>query len=595
MWKRPSISTYLISLNMLLLGLLFPVFSFLFMKEITHLRDIQLERNINTIRQSLATSSAAMVRSTALSANEALAGFDFSFLQNLLNEVSHDDPEIKSCMIIDRKQTIVAHSDETKIGSALTRPHDSKIARLLSSTFPESIMPNNPPSAAGLKVEIIWPENPEGSGESMTAAFPIYISNSLWGIIRCDHSMTTVNQQISQAKEEWTKQLHQAKNYFIGLLIFFLGIGFIIAILLTRSFVRSTQILHTGVQQVALGDLDIEIPTQGVVCEEFLDLIFAFNSMTERLRDSQHKLEDYSRSLEEKVLKRTRALRETQQILVQQAHEAGLAEMAVGVLHNIGNAITPAQVSATVLINHLSSSPLRQRLDQSLAPLRDSLETSRELSPQERQKFTTLLRHLPASLTEEYDRAIRELKEIRDKHYHIETIIKLQMRYAKVTEHTGLVSISQLAQDAINIVADAITKRHIALTIDLQKTPMIRAEESKILQIMVNLIKNAYESMDAEGSTIRKLTVFTGVRPDKPGWVIFSVKDTGCGFTTEEKKHLFTYGYTTKKRGSGFGLHSCANTIIACHGSLEATSPGPGQGAEFSILLPVTDESTDSI
>ncbi|MDP2105269.1 MAG: ATP-binding protein, partial [Desulfobulbaceae bacterium] len=385
-------------------------------------------------------------------------------------------------------------------------------------------------------------------------------------------------------------QLHQAKNYFIGLLVFFLGAGFVIAILLTRSFVRSTQILHTGVQQVAMGDLDMEISIQGVVCEEFLDLIFSFNSMTERLKDSQRKLEDYSRSLEDKVLERTQALHETQQILVQQAHEAGLAEMAVGVLHNIGNAITPAKVATTVLSNQLTASPLRHRLEQALTPLRDYLNGSRELSPQERQKFATLLHHLPTSLIEEYDRTIRELKDIQDKHHHIETIIKLQMRYAKVKEYTELVDISRLAQDAIKIIADAITKRHITLMLDIQETPLIRTEESKILQVMVNLIKNSYEAMDTTDVSTRELTVFTGVCPSKPDWVLFSVKDTGCGFTAEEKLQLFNYGYSTKQRGSGFGLHSCANTIIANHGIIEATSAGPGKGAEFSILLPITAE-----
>ncbi|MBA3014699.1 MAG: hypothetical protein KKD63_08265 [Proteobacteria bacterium] len=589
MWKRPSISTYLITMNMLLLGLLFPAFSFLFMKEITHLRDTQLERNINTIRQSLTTSMTSMVRSTALSANEAVAGYNFTFLQNLLAEVSLDDQEIKSCMIIDQHQMIVAHSDKTQIGSALTRAADKRISTLLTSKFPPSIQSNMTSSKAELKAEIIWPDKEEADGV-MTAAFPIYLSNALWGIIRCDHSTTTVNQQITQAKEEWAIQLHQAKNYFIGLLVFFLGAGFVIAILLTRSFVRSTQILHTGVQQVAMGDLDMEISIQGVVCEEFLDLIFSFNSMTERLKDSQRKLEDYSRSLEDKVLERTQALHETQQILVQQAHEAGLAEMAVGVLHNIGNAITPAKVATTVLSNQLTASPLRHRLEQALTPLRDYLNGSRELSPQERQKFATLLHHLPTSLIEEYDRTIRELKDIQDKHHHIETIIKLQMRYAKVKEYTELVDISRLAQDAIKIIADAITKRHITLMLDIQETPLIRTEESKILQVMVNLIKNSYEAMDTTDVSTRELTVFTGVCPSKPDWVLFSVKDTGCGFTAEEKLQLFNYGYSTKQRGSGFGLHSCANTIIANHGIIEATSAGPGKGAEFSILLPITAE-----
>lgn len=588
MWKRPSISTYLISMNMVLLGLLFPLFSYLFMQKMIALQDIQLERNITTIRQSLATSSASLVRSTALSANEALAGFDFTFLQNLLSEVSHDDPEIQSCMVVDRKQTVVAHSDKTRIGSILKNPTDTRIAKLLASKFPETAQPDTGGIERGPRVEIIWPESTENEA-AMTAAFPLYSGSTLWGTIRCDHSMAEVNTQTTQAKKEWAKQLQQGKHFFFGLLILFLSAGFVIAVILTRSFVRSTQILHTGVQQVAGGDFEREIPTRGVVCEEFVGLVSAFNIMTQRLRDNQRQLEEYSRSLEEKVLQRTQDLQEAQRILVQQAHEAGLAEMAVGVLHNIGNAITPAQVAANILSNQLAASPLRQRLEQSLTPLRDFLEGTRDLSPQEQQTYGELIRHLPASLREEYDRTITELNEICDKHHHIETIIKLQMRYAKISDQTGLVNVASLAQDAINITANDIAKRKITVTMNLEETPPIRAEETKLLQVMVNLIKNSYEAMDAHPDGKREITISTGVRDGEPPSVLFSVKDNGCGFSPEDKTKIFTYGYSTKKRGSGFGLHSCANTILANHGSLEALSRGQGQGAEFSILLPLED------
>jgi len=581
MLKRPTISVYLISMNMVLLGLLFPSFSYLLMQEVIHLRDTQLERNIATIRQSLAIRSASLVRSTALSAKEAVAGFDFTFLQNLLTEVNRDDPGITSCMVLDINNTVVAHSDHSQIGS--TAPASKIIAQAPARAYAKYTP----------EVSFYWPEDIDAGG-IMTASFPIYSGDFLWGAIRCDYSLAEVSQQIDQAKDEWTLQLQQVKRYFLVLLTVFLSAGFAIAILLTRSFVRTTHVLHRGVQQVASGALDQEISEHGVVCEEFAGLVAAFNTMTGRLRDSQHQLEDYSRSLEGKVLERTRDLEEAQRIMVQQAHEAGLAEMAVGVLHNIGNAITPAQVAATVLSNQLADSPLRVRLEPSLKPLRESLEGGRDLSPQERQRSAALLRHLPASLNEEFDRAIRELKDIRDKHHHIETIIKLQMRYAQITEHTGLVDTAQLAQDAIHIAADAIAKRHIALTLKLEETPPVRTEKSKLLQVMINLIKNGYEAMDDIQGGTREMTISTGVRRGAPDQVMFSVKDSGCGFTAEDKEQLFAFGYSTKERGSGFGLHSCANAIIASHGTIEAVSRGPGYGAEFIVLLPVAEQGTDS-
>jgi signal transduction histidine kinase len=273
--------------------------------------------------------------------------------------------------------------------------------------------------------------------------------------------------------------------------------------------------------------------------------------------------------------------------MVQQAHEAGLAEMAVGVLHNIGNAITPAQVGAITLSRHLAESPLRVLLGPSLEPLWEFLAEKRELSAEERTRLSKIIKHLPNSINEEFDFAINELHDISDKHHHIESIIKLQMRYARLMDNPGLIDINRLAQDAINLLADTISKRRIAMEIKLTETPLVRAEESKLLQVMVNLIKNGYESMDASAGEIRKLTIETGVvESDEPPSVFFSVQDTGHGFTAEEKSHLFVFGYSTKERGSGFGLHSCANYMIANHGAIKAESPGLNLGAKFTVCLP---------
>jgi len=581
--KRPTISIYLVSMNMLLLGVLFPIFSYLFMREMVHLRDIQLERNINTIRQALATRSSSLVRSTALSAKEAIAGFDFTFLQHLLLEVTQDDPEIRSCMVVDQDQTVVAHNDKRLVGSILPPPDHKRIAALIATKFPATL------ANSETEVQFFWPENEDKTNDRriMEAAFPIYSGNTLWGIIRCGYSLQTIDKQIAQAKTEWADQLRQIKHYFAYLLAGFLLIGFIIAILLTRSFVRATQVLHSGVRQVAGGKLDLEIRLPGgIVCEEFAGLVTSFNAMTEKLRLSHRQLDDYSKSLEEKVEERTKALHEAQGLMVQQAHEAGLAEMAVGVLHNIGNAITPAQIGAMTLGRHLAESPLRTKLGQSLEPLQEFLAGQRELNFDEKERFAKIIEHLPAGINEEFDYAVNELHDINDKHRHIENIIKLQMRYARLMDNPGLTDINRLAKDAINLLADALNKRQIEVKTDLAETPPVRAEESKLLQVMVNLIKNGYEAMDASPNATKKLTIETRVEPGAPPAVLFSVRDTGCGFTEEGKTHLFAFGYSTKERGSGFGLHSCANYMIANHGAIEAESPGPNLGARFTVRLP---------
>lgn len=581
MRKRPTISVYLLGMNMVLLCVLFPAFSYFILRETVQLRDIQLDRNINMIRQGLVIRSASLVRNTAMIAREAVAGFDFTFLQNLVAEVVRDDPEILYCMIMDRSRTVIAHNDSNLVGSRLNGERDDKAGLLMEKTFPAQRSSGKTP------VEYFWPEKGKGGDKVLEAVFPIYSGETLWGVLRCGYTLAPLEEEIVRAQAEWTAQMRQATiNFLYILLVFFLA-GLAVVTLLTRFFVRATSVLHAGVRQVAAGDLDREIALPDMACEEFVDLAASFNSMTEKLRLMRQQLDDYARSLERKVEERTQALEEAQDIMVRQAHEAGMAEMAVGVLHNIGNAITPAQVGATTLCNHLAESPLRSRLEEAVSPLRDFLEGKRLLAQEEKEYCLDILRHLPAAVTEEFDRTVNELRSIIGKHRHIESIIRLQMRYARLMDNSENLDINRLVQDALKILAYDIGKRHITVEMRLGEVPPVKAEEAKLLQVLVNLIKNGYEAMDGFLGKERELAITTNTREDNGQLlVLFSVKDTGCGFTEEEKKRFFSFGYSTKERGSGFGLHACANYMIANNGFIEAESEGPGKGARFTVLLP---------
>ncbi|MBI4794044.1 MAG: HAMP domain-containing protein [Deltaproteobacteria bacterium] len=571
-------------MNMLLLSLLFPAFGYLFMRGTERFRDSELERNITMIRQSLAVRSSSLVRSTALSAREAVAGFDFTFLQNLVAEVTRDDPEIVYFMILDKQQTVIAHNDINMIGSHLTRAVDNRAGALMSREFPATLPDKVIP------VQFFWPEASEAEGRAaiMEAVFPVYSGNTLWGIIRCGYSLADLNRQISLTRAEWAAQLHQVKLYSVYLLGVFLLIGFVIASALTRSFVQATRALHAGVHRVAAGDLDHETALHGLVCDEFAGLASSFNIMTQKLRLNRQQLDDYSKSLEEKVVARTRELQEAQEIMLKQAHEAGMAEMAVGVLHNIGNAITPAQVGVTVLVNRLQSNPLRTRLADTLVPLHQYLEGKWELSALEKTRLAELMQHLPAGISEEFDRAIGDLQAVSAKHSHIENIINLQMRYARLLGAPHQIDVNSLVRDALKILGDSLAKREVALVTDLHEVPPVEAEEPKLLQVFVNLIKNGYEAMDNNREKPRELSISTFLTEGEAPYVYVVVKDTGCGFTEEEKSRFFSFGYSTKERGSGFGLHSCANYLIANHGSIEALSGGHGMGAEFIVRLPAS-------
>ena len=610
MRKQPTISVYLLGMNLLLLCGLFPVFSYLILRETVQLRDVQLERNVNMIRQSLTIRSASLTRSTAMSAREAVAGYDFTFLQNLVVEVASNDPEILYCMIMDLSQNVVAHSDINLVGSRLTGELDNKAGSLMKMKFPAQR-----PSEI-IPVEYFWSMKGNGNGNGkglMETAFPVYSGDARnTTIVRPIYIHQNLPEKVKTSAGKvdvdgtvniFAIAASLALSERFSIVAVLAGLTMVIAT--TRYFVRATRALHAGVRQVAAGDLALEIAPQDMVCQEFAELAGSFNSMTKKLRLMRQQLDEYTFSLEQKVVDRTQELQKAQDIMVRQAHEAGMAEIAIGVLHNIGNAITPAQVGTTMLCNHLAESPLRHRLVESLAPLLDLLEGKRPLSPEEKERCFNIIRYLPAGITEELDRAVSELRAIIDKHRHIESIIRLQMRYARIMDFCELLDLNNLVKDALKILGDDIAKRNITVVMQLEEVPPIKVEETKLLQVLVNLIKNGYESMDGSEGKKRELVIATNTRKDKAElsslsahtklmpegcneqlMVLFSVTDSGCGFTEEEKNRFFKFGYSTKERGSGFGLHACANYVIANNGIIEAASDGPGKGARFSVLFP---------
>lgn len=325
-----------------------------------------------------------------------------------------------------------------------------------------------------------------------------------------------------------------------------------------------------------------------------MDLSNAFNTMTGKLRSSYRQLDEYSKGLEQKVEERTKALKEAQAFLLQQAHEAGMAEMAVGILHNIGNAITPAKIGASLVLKRIEESPMRLHAAEAVRQL-ESVISESVADVRERERLLGILHLLPAGIEDEYRRLAEEVERIRDKQEHIESIINLQMRYARLMGTSTAVDVNLLLEDALRMLDQSLDKRGVQVAKEFAAVPPVHMEETKLLQVFVNLIKNGYQAMDSIPSDQRRLQLSTSVEEGDPGQVVFRIKDAGVGFSSEEETLLFSYGYSTKEKGSGFGLHSCANYLIANGGSITATSQGKGMGAEFVIRLPISEERQDNM
>ena len=150
---------------------------------------------------------------------------------------------------------------------------------------------------------------------------------------------------------------------------------------------------------------------------------------------------------------------------------------------------------------------------------------------------------------------------------------------------TEMVDVRTLVEDSLRMNEGAFSRHGVTLVRDLQEVPLITVDKHKVLQILVNVIRNAKYACDESGSPEKRVTV--RVRAVN-GTLLIAVIDTGVGIPPENLQRIFNHGFTTRKGGHGFGLHSCALAAKDLGGSLQGESAGPGQGATFTLTLPLT-------
>jgi signal transduction histidine kinase len=583
---RPSIRFYLVLMNLVVLCLLFPSVSIPYLHQEAKVRDARLRRTIQQMRHALESRNGALVRNMALSAGYAVAGYDFTFINNMVFQVVAEDPEIKYCVIMNADSRAVAHSDPKKVGSILTGPWDRKAAALMHSAFPPMAEEGTHPQVHFID-ESIDPEVDIKHAPIMEALAPIYNGARLYAVLRCGFSLERLSSEIRATRQDQARRSRQFEIYLASITGIFFTIGVVIAALFTRAFVRSMDVVSTGVSRVAQGDLGHSIQPGGLVCAELLKLSEAFNAMTTQLRVSHQQLDEHSKSLELKVAARTKELKDAQANLLQQAHEAGMAEMAVGILHNIGNAVTPAKVGVFRLSSRMEKKPLLRDLPTALSEIAALIPSFTSLSDSEKERLLTIIKLVPAAIDEEYAFNAEEVERIRRKLNHIDSIISLQMRYAQLVGDVESIDLPLVVEDALTLLDDALQKNSVRIIKRFEQVPPVRIEKTKLIQIIVNLIKNGYEAMDNVPAEDRVLVLAIRHERGPADNLVLSVKDNGIGFAPDKRQQLFQFGYSTKSKGSGFGLHSCANYLIARNGSISAHSEGLNKGAEFVVRLAV--------
>jgi len=272
------------------------------------------------------------------------------------------------------------------------------------------------------------------------------------------------------------------------------------------------------------------------------------------------------------------------------ARAAGMAEVATGVLHNVGNVLNSVGVSATLVVDALKESKLSnlRRAAALLQERRGDLAHFLVHDP----KGRVLPDYLPTvaeQLLGERARMVQELTQLTRNIDHIKQIVAMQQNYATTAGVYERLDPTVIVEDALRMNAAAIERHQIEVVRDYAAAlPVVSVDRHLVLQILINLIRNAKYALDAARAEGKRLTIRVEALPDRG--VAIRVEDNGIGIAPENLARIFSHGFTTKRDGHGFGLHSGANAARAMGGRLYAASAGPGQGAMFTLELPAAGE-----
>ena len=394
----------------------------------------------------------------------------------------------------------------------------------------------------------------------------------------------------------------------VGILVLFFafGVAALVSYYLQR-FISQPIVELTAVANTVAQTKDYSIRAPNRPGDELGRLIEIFNEMLQTIQSRESALQSAHDELEARVTERTKTLSRANETLkteiskrkkarneviqlnsklIDTTRRAGMAEVASGVLHNVGNVLNSVNVSTGVIRHHLEESEIDQfrAVISLLSEHRDSLgdflahDPRGKKLPDYLEAFVQHLQHEEKQLTSEVDSLSKNID-------HIKEIIATQQRHAVGIGITERQKIDHLVDEVVTIYADPLKQAGILMVAEFETCPEIVTEKHKVIQILGNLILNARDALAASRTPSKEIHIKT--RSTAEQRVAIQVRDNGIGIKKDELKWIFTHGFTTKKEGHGLGLHSCAITAQELNGSLRVLSEGHGKGATFILELPI--------
>ncbi len=311
-----------------------------------------------------------------------------------------------------------------------------------------------------------------------------------------------------------------------------------------------------------------------------------------QILEKNQELESTNTSLYVEMNERKKAQAEREELhqqLVQASRAAGMADVASSVLHNVGNVLTSINVSTDILLKTLHRPMVGDvcRIASLFNEHKDHLEAFLTQDTKGKQ-IPSYLGIVAESLSGSHQTIQSEVDSLVKKIDHVKQVIMSQQDIAHAGEIREETAIEELMEQALMMGMPEPEKHGIQVVREYAHVPTIMTDRHHVLQILVNVITNANNAMVEYPGNSHCLTVRILLPPDHKGCVRLEVTDTGGGITAENLPRLFTQGFTTRKAGHGFGLHSAAVSAKSLGGAIQARSAGEGLGATFMLDLPLT-------
>jgi len=278
--------------------------------------------------------------------------------------------------------------------------------------------------------------------------------------------------------------------------------------------------------------------------------------------------------------------------LVVASHESGMAEVATGILHNMGNVLTTLNTSASMIAARSRPSGIEglRKAAEMVEKNRDDLTHFFSEEPIGI-RFPAYFRLLADNLQREREELADQVGDLRRSIDHINMIIGLQQTYARGSTFRERVRLPDLIEESIRL-AIMSGKEQMRVESEIEELISVVTDRHRVLQILVTLVRNAIDAVRERASRrggveYPEWGVRINLRREESDSAVIEVRDEGVGISAENMERIFSFGFTTKKQGHGFGLHNAALVAGELGGSLAASSEGPGFGATFTLTLPM--------